>query len=104
MSGDLLLFEFPSEECDGAKQALDAVTEKPAFLQRIQSSQGVTVYQIIVDIALPIALAILPMLPDLVRKHRPKRIKVGKFEIEDPSPEQASRMWQEYLDSLGSPP
>jgi hypothetical protein len=103
MSGDLLLLECPSADLDPLKREIEKATEANAFIQKIQSSQGVTVYQVIVDIALPIALAILPMLPDLVRKHRPKRIKIGEFEIENPTPEQATQMWQDYLDARNRP-
>ena len=103
MSGDLLLFECANADSNALKKELDEKTAAKAFVQKIQSSQGVTVYQVIIDIALPIALAIVPLLPGLVRKHRPKRIKIGEFEIEDPTPEQATRILQDYLDAHNKP-
>jgi hypothetical protein len=103
MSGDLLLLECASADLDPLKKEIEKATGANAFVQKVQSAQGVTVYQVIVDVVLPIALAILPMLPDLVRKHRPKRMKIGAFEIENPTPEQAAKMWQDYLDAHKKP-
>src|SRR4051794_12533950 len=97
MNGDLLTVECDNQHAGAIKESLDAASGENALLQRVQGSGGVTVYQVIVDVALPVALALLPTLLEIVRKHRPKSIRFGEFEIENPSEEQAAQMWEDYL-------
>lgn len=44
----------------------------------------------------PIIAAAAPLIVEIIRNRKPKRIKFGDFEIENPTPEQWDQLWRKY--------
>lgn len=53
------------------------------------------------QITTSLAAAVLPIVAAQVASKKVKKIKIGDLEIENPTPEQVERLWNDYLRQRG---